>query len=324
MSTTPVRLALRVPPAKNRTQARSAAVQAAPAGVHDILPNLAPDPPWDLTFDQPTPQVGPIESGSPAAVVGVHNPTATVGGQPVIACLPEETAEQGAGRCLRFSSGVASLGPGRFEVYGSSPVPVAANGGPLYQVIQRSDSTTRSAPAGLFTFHRVHLHYHVLALAQFPLYAVHGETMTPAGRGLKEGFCLGNIKLYRWRAFDADPVDPNTVDNCEPDAGDPSAIAELAPDAWRFYEGIANGWEDIYTWATSGQFVDADGLPDGTYILQMVVNPEKHFLETDTADDTAYTEFAITGDSVRILERGRGHSPWDPHKVVLDPRYTRS
>jgi hypothetical protein len=146
--------------------------------------------------------------------------------------------------------------------------------------------------------------------------------LVPAGKGLKEGFCLGNLKLYDWRSFAQDFVDPNTIDNCEPSAN-PSGIAQLGPDEWRFYEGIARGWEDVYTWATSGQYVDFGSNPDGTYVMQMLVNAHHSFLEDEYTNDVAYTYFAVRGNDVRVLERGRGTSPWDPHKVVLDPEITR-
>ena len=95
-------------------------------------PDLAADPPWHLTFRQPLP-MAVVEGGNFTALAGAHNTDTTVAGQQTYGCLPEETVEQGAHRCLRFTSGFASLGPGKFEVYGSSTTPVATEGGPLYQ-----------------------------------------------------------------------------------------------------------------------------------------------------------------------------------------------
>jgi hypothetical protein len=288
----------------------------------DLSPDIAPDPPWHLTFAQPLPQVV-TEGGNVTALAGIHNPLAQVGGEPVYHCLPEETAEQHAQRCLRFSSGVASIGTGRFEVFGSAAVPVALDGGPLFQTVTRSDGTTRARAAGRFIFHQIHAHYHVLDLAEFPLYRVLAHhRLVLAGKGLKEGFCLGNLKIYDWHSFAQDFVDPNSVDNCEPSAN-PSGIAQLGPDQWRFYEGIARGWEDVYTWATSGQYVDFGNNPDGTYLMRMRVNAKRSFLEDEYTNDVAYTYFAVRGNDVRVLERGRGTGPWDPHKVVLDPEITR-
>src|SRR5882724_8923053 len=124
-----------------------------------VPPDIAPDPPWHLTFDQPPPMVV-VEGGNYTALAGIHDPTAQVAGQPIYRCLPEETLEDGAQRCLRFTTGFASLGPGPFEVYGSSDVPVATNGGPLHQVVYRNDGSSFSRPAGQFAFHPIHAHYH--------------------------------------------------------------------------------------------------------------------------------------------------------------------
>lgn len=310
-----------------RTRQRGAATRSAStaqprSGVVDLPPDLAPDPPWHLTFEQPLPQVS-TEAGNLTALVGIHNPVAQLAGQPVYQCLPEETLEQGAHRCLRFSSGVASIGRGEFEVYGASQLPVALTGGPLSQVVYRSDGSSYDRPAGQFIFHQVHAHYHVLALAQFPIYRVTPDhQLVPAGQGLKEGFCLGNLKIYDWSSFAQDEINPNSIDNCEP-SPHPDAETNLPDGTWRFYEGVASGWEDVYTWATSGQFVDFDTNPDGYYVLQMIVNPKRVFLETNYDNDIAYTYFQVTGNSIRVIERGRGASPWDPNKVVLDPVITR-
>jgi hypothetical protein len=277
-------------------------------------PDLAADPPWHLTFEQPPPMVV-VEGGNYTAIAGVHNPTMQAAGQPIYDCLPEETVEQHAHRCLRFTSGFASLGPGPFEVYGASSSAVAATGGPLYQVVYRSDGSHFDRPAGRFVFHHIHLHYHVLGIAQFSFYRVGaGHSLTEAGQVLKEGFCLGNIKMYDWHSFTQAEINPKSVDNCEPTA---------QPDgSFRFYEGIANGWEDSYKWQTSGQFIDFGNDPDGYYLLRVVANPDHNILETTYDNDTAYAYLEIRGNHVRIIERGHGTSPWDPHKVVEDPVIT--
>jgi Lysyl oxidase len=285
------------------------------SAVVDVPPDLQPDPPWHLTFDQPPPMVV-TEGGNYTALLGIHNPTMQIGGVPIYQCLPEETREQGGTKCLRFTSGFASVGPGKFEVYGSSDAPVAADGGPLYQVVYRSDGSSYARPAGRFEFHRIHMHYHVLGIAQFVLYKVDPAThrLTTAGKVLKEGFCLGNIKLFDWHSLDQDEVDPGSVDNCEPSP---------QPDGtWRFYEGIANGWEDAYKWSTSGQFVDFADQTDGYYVLRLTVNPEHLMLESDYANDTAYTYFQVVGHTVRVIERGHGTDPWDPRKTTVDPFMT--
>jgi hypothetical protein len=292
-------------------------VAVSPAtGVHDTPPDLAADAPWHLTFDQPLPMVV-VEGGNFTAMAGLHNTTTTIAGQQVYGCLPEETIEQGAHRCLRFTSGFASLGPGRFEVYGSSRTPVALAGGPLYQNVYRGDGSHYSRRAGEFAFHPYHAHYHVLGIAQFEVYRVApppAHALVPAGTVLKEGFCLGDIKLFDWHSFAQSEINPGSIDNCEP--------APQPDGSWRFYEGIDNGWEDSYKWQTSGQFADFSHNPDGYYVLRVTVNPLGHLLESDAghdANNVAYTYFQVTGNDIHTIERGHGTDPWDPHKQVEHP-----
>src|SRR5258705_4576957 len=132
-------------------------------------PDLAPDPPWHVTFEQPPPMVV-VEGGNYTAIGGVHNPTMQVANQPIYRCLPEETIEQRAQRCLRFTSGFASLGPGPFEVYGASDTPVAVNGGPVYQGGSRNDGSTYSRAAGPYQVHRVPMPHHVPGNCPLTLY----------------------------------------------------------------------------------------------------------------------------------------------------------
>jgi lysyl oxidase len=285
-------------------------------GVYDVPPDLAADAPWDLTFTQPLSMIGPLEGGNVVAVAGAHNANSTVAGQPTYSCLPDEAIQQHAQRCLRFSSGFSDLGPGRFEVYGSSTAPVAPDGGPLYQVVYRSNGTSYTRRAGTFMFHVPHLHYHVMGIAQFYIYRVLGPNkLVSAGTVLKEGFCLGDVKIFNWYSFAQDEVSPDSPDNCEPTP---------EPDGtWRVYEGIDPGYEDVYVWQTSGQFVDFANDPDGYYLLRVVVNPDNYILEADPshANDVAYTYFKVTGDDIYIIQRGRGVSPWDPHKQIENPVY---
>src|SRR5258708_12048327 len=93
-------------------------------GVYDVPPDLAADAPWHLTFEQPTPMVV-VESGNFLAMAGFHNSSASVGDQPAYDCLPEETVQQGGHHSLRFTSAFANLGPGKFQVFGTSNSPLA-------------------------------------------------------------------------------------------------------------------------------------------------------------------------------------------------------
>jgi lysyl oxidase len=300
---------------KKHRHRKKAKLRSAAGCVRDVPPDIRADPPWHLTFEQPPPMVV-VEGGNYTALAGVHDPTATVAGQPIYDCLPEEKLEDGATHCLRFTTGFASVGPGPFEVYGSSDSPVAPDGGPLNQVVYRSDGSSYTRAAGEFAFHPIHLHYHVLGIARFDFYRVDGPNqLVPAAQVTKEGFCLGNIKIFDWHAFTQSEIDPKSLDTCEP--------APQPDGSWRFYEGITNGWEDSYKWQTSGQYVDFGDNPNGLYLLRLTVNPDHRLLESDYSNDVAYTYIQITGNEVHVIERGFGSSPWDPNRTVLDPVITQ-
>jgi hypothetical protein len=39
-------------------------------------------------------------------------------------------------------------------------------------------------------------------------------------------------------------------------------------------------------------------------------------------NNVAYAYFRVTGNDVRVIERGHGTDPWDPSKTVVDPIIT--
>lgn len=55
--------------------------------------------------------------------------------------------------------------------------------------------------------------------------------------------------------------------------------------------------------------------------MRAVVDIKDHVRETDETDNAGYAYVQITGESVRILERGQGLSPWDPRTTVFTDRW---
>lgn len=74
---------------------------------------------------------------------------------------------------------------------------------------------------------------------------------------------------------------------------------------------------------TEGNFVKFSRAGDGLYVVRGLTdpadgtNPIGTILESDEEDNAAYAYIAARGSCVRLLERGRGTSPWDPDKVVI-------
>jgi Lysyl oxidase len=63
------------------------------------------------------------------------------------------------------------------------------------------------------------------------------------------------------------------------------------------HQGISAGWGDQYHQATEGQELEITGAKPGVYYLVSTANAEGTFLETTTANNTAWTSFRVTRDS---------------------------
>jgi hypothetical protein len=53
-------------------------------------------------------------------------------------------------------------------------------------------------------------------------------------------------------------------------------------------QGIQKGWGDVYTYVTSGQWIDITGLPDGYYSLEMTVNPQGIIPESNISNNNPF------------------------------------
>jgi hypothetical protein len=234
------------------------------------------------------------------------NPPLDVAGQHPLSCTPDETANDGATRCLRFTTGPRNAGPGPFQI---DYDPVAAQlgietPGPAYQRIYSSDGTSTTRPAGEFQFHVTHGHYHYLDILQYELYSVGAHhQLTPAGSGKKLGFCPADELFADWHTFNQEQSK-----TFSPNCGYTVGGASL---------GLNIGWGDVYRWQRPGQYVDFSGNGDGNYVLQVIVDPKNHVQEASEKNNVGYAYIHVVGERVTILERGQGTSPWDAAKVVF-------
>ena len=81
--------------------------------------------------------------------------------------------------------------------------------------------------------------------------------------------------------------------------------------------GLSLGWGDVYRWQRPGMYVEFDGQGSGRYVVQSIVDRGQHVREADEGDNASYAYVQIDGDSIQLLERGWGTSPWDPAKTVF-------
>ena len=276
----------------------------------ELLPSLEVTPPYGFTFVAPA---NPLNAYAPDAA----NPPLSVAGEAPFSCTPDETLNiqpdfmPGSAhptRCLRFTTGPRDAGPGTFEIDYN---PTAADGaildmGPAYQRVYYSDGTSFLRPAGEFNFHTVHGHYHYMGFLNFQLYSVGpNHKLTPAGSGNKVGLCPADELFSDWGTFNQSNVAAETFTaNCGYTTGEASL-------------GLNVGWGDVYKWQRPGQYVDFSGDGDGYYLLQVVVNASHLVLTVPHDQNVGYAYVHVVGNTISIIQRGQGQSPWDPTRKVF-------
>jgi hypothetical protein len=65
--------------------------------------------------------------------------------------------------------------------------------------------------------------------------------------------------------------------------------------------GWSVGWGDQYDQTDPGQPIDLTGVPDGTYILHAIVDPNHVLTESDTTNNVTDTRVQIQGSNVTVL-----------------------
>jgi hypothetical protein len=99
------------------------------------------------------------------------------------------------------------------------------------------------------------------------------------------------------------PNTPNQTSPPQSDCTDPNA-----PLGWSV------GWADQYDQTDSGQPISLSGVPDGTYILHAVVDPQHVLLDRDPANNVTDTKLEISGTSVAVLSQS--------HPITVPPTVT--
>jgi hypothetical protein len=287
-----------------------------PKGHVPLLPDLQADPPTEFSFVAPA---NPANGLYPPDTV---NPPLDVLGFHPLSCTADEMAPtfiQGgaATKCLRFTSGPINAGIGPYEMHwtyaqdiadGKIQSPIAH--GPMFQTIHYGDGTTTTRPAGTYSFHVVHFHFHDDGVLSMALFAVGpGGSLTQVGVGTKSGFCPANQLLGNWRSFDNQPAN-GLIGSGDVGTGN-------CQDPVNGVLGLSPGWGDVYRWQRPGMYVEFGNNPDGLYVVRISIDVGHEVLESSYDNNSAYALVKVIGDRVLELERGQGPSPWDPHKIVF-------
>lgn len=164
---------------------------------------------------------------------------------------------------LRLATAAANAGSGPVHLVGLYP-PLPDGDQLVNQRVFRSDGSSYEREAGRFVFHPTHRHVHFGDWAVYRLreYLEGGGVGAIVAEGGKTSFCLLDTLVHDW-ALPGTPL-ARVYTSCSGDE-----------------QGISVGWGDLYAKNLYGQNIDAAGVPQGTYWLEVEVDPENHILESD-------------------------------------------
>lgn len=228
---------------------------------------------------------------APQPTVAIASPTATPAGGPR-ALLPDLETRiplemyidygSGGSRLLRFSTTVRNTGEGPMELIGE----LDGNGNAeAIQLVQQSDGTVETHPAGELLTSAKHRHWHLDNFALFELFPASAPDPSdgPAATQNKISFCL----------VDEVRIDP------------PSEHVAEGPqflDCDWLHHGLSQGWSETYVADLPEQWVDITGLPDGRYVLRVTLDPDDLLLEAKNGNNAALVFIEVIGDEVSRVD----------------------
>lgn len=282
-----------------RMRAKLESTPFLPAGQGALPPNLQVTRLWEFGF---VPPANPANGLFPPDDI---NPPLDVAGQHPLSCAADETLDE-ARRCLRFSFGLANVGDGNFDVRFTGDRTGATF--PMTQCLQQSTGSPAALPAGTGSFHLTHGHFHYNDIIFHELLRVTDRqtgTLVPVGRGRKIGYSPADQAIAEWSRF------------VQGLAGSSGLAGNCVPGTTNRL-GMSRGWGDAYRYQRPGNYVEFGDGADGWYVVRTIADPTNVVLESNEGDNVSYAYLRIVGEDVNVLETGRGSSPWDPNKVLLD------
>jgi hypothetical protein len=140
--------------------------------------------------------------------------------------------------------------------------------------------------AGAFIFDSDHGHFH-FPFTTYGLYAVasNGGIGAPVALSGKISFCINDSFIYDSSLPNAGQI--GNLGSCN----DPTTL-----------RGLNIGAVDEYDQTDPGQSISLTGVPDGTYWLKALVDPDNFFAEKDKTNNETDVKLTISGTSVQILQ----------------------
>ena len=181
---------------------------------------------------------------------------------------------------LRFSVGTVNAGEYPLEVLGIRHGLEQASARQCTAWVD-TEVCSKYIPAGTFSYHEHHAHFHYDDFAQYELRRVlpdgtpDFESPIVAG-GDKASFCLSDVE----KEGESSPLRAVT--------------GRYSPYVCHgVLQGISQGWVDVYHSGLWGQQIVIDDVPNGTYALVVILNPLGRLKETNLNDNMAFTVVTI-------------------------------
>ena len=176
-------------------------------------------------------------------------------------------------------------------VGGNSPLDVEgfrSNGSPVmkaYQYFWRNGHVIGRARAGTMGFDSKpgHNHWH---FEQFARYTLLDSAKTLAVRSHKVGFCIAPSDPVNLLAPHA-VWQPPSIGFGDFTCGSPTAL-------W-VQEMMPVGWGDTYLQSIAGQAFDITSVPNGTYYIEIIANPQHVLYESNTRNDVSLRKVILGG-----------------------------
>ncbi|MFI2351698.1 lysyl oxidase family protein [Streptomyces sp. NPDC019443] len=145
-----------------------------------------------------------------------------------------------------------------------------------------------------------HEHWHFTDFASYRLLRADQKEIVRSG---KEAFCLANTDAVDYTVKNA---------NWHPDNTDLStACGQQSSLSVREVLDVGSG--DTYTQYRPGQSFDVTDLPNGTYYIQVIANPEKRLYETNLNNNVALRKVVLSGT------KGARKVTVPPHELINAP-----
>ncbi|MFJ8001067.1 lysyl oxidase family protein [Streptomyces sp. NPDC096310] len=145
-----------------------------------------------------------------------------------------------------------------------------------------------------------HEHWHFTDFASYRLLGADQKEVVRSG---KEAFCLANTDAIDYTVKNANWA-PNNTD-LSTACGEQSSISVR--------EVLDVGSGDTYTQYRPGQSFEITDLPNGTYYIEVLANPENRLHETDLSNNVALRKVVLSG------EPGARTVTVPPHHLVTAP-----